>query len=237
MTTRFGIVCPNRPKSTHPGVPLRLIITDCLPVAGMPSGSLPLLAPYLSGLRPEFADLAGLLPIEGVNQILLDALPAACGVQRFWAAVLPTDPFLGGAPLWRELVRRGVQGVVNLTTTALADGEFRRALGVAGLDQEQEFAALAQAQASGLEAGAVVFSHDQAVRARANGVDRLILHPGPPTGDPALDAALAEAALSLARHLRTGGRGQLLIYRHPAFGPLLDPVLPQADGVVEWGLP
>jgi predicted TIM-barrel enzyme len=206
---------------TRSGVCLHLIITDRLPLSGAPPGSLPLLAPYLTGLRPEIADLVGALPVGGVNQILLDALSAAHNEQPCWAAVLPTDPFLGGEPLWRELARRGMLGVVNLATTALVGGEFRRALGVAGLDQDQ-----------------VVFSHDQALRAWRSGIDRVILHPGPPTGDPALDGALAEAALSLARRLRTGSaREQTLLYRHPAFGSLLDPVLRETDGVVEWALP
>jgi predicted TIM-barrel enzyme len=223
---------------TRSGVSLHLIITDCLPLSGAPPESLPLLAPYLTGLRPEIADLVGALPVGGINQILLDVLSAAHSAQPCWAAVLPTDPFLGGEPLWRELARRGVLGVVNLATTALVGGEFRRALGVAGLDQDQEFAALAQARRAGLDAGAVVFSHDQALRAWRSGIDRVILHPGPPTRDPALDGALAEAALSLARRLRTGSeREKTLLYRHPAFGSLLDPVLRETDGAVEWGLP
>lgn len=237
ITTQSGIVCPNLPRTTHLGVSLRLVIMDQLPLSGAPPGSLPLLAPYLTGLRPEIADLLGALPIGGVNQILLHALSAAHSAQPCWAAVLPTDPFLGGEPLWRELAQRGVRGVVNLATTALVDGEFRRALGVAGLDQDQEFAALSQARHAGLDAGAVVFSYDQALRAWRSGVDRVVLHPGPPTGDPALDGALAEAALALARRLRTGsGREQTLLYRHPAFGPMLDPVLRETDGVVEWAL-
>jgi hypothetical protein len=219
-------------------VSLHLIITDRLPLSSAPLGSLPLLAPFLAGLRPEIADLVGALPVGSVNQVLLDALPAPQGLQPCWAAVLPTDPFLGGEPLWRELAQRGVLGVVNLATTALVGGEFRRALGVAGLDQDQEFAALAQARRAGLDAGAVVFSYDQALRAWRSGIDRVILNPGPPTGDPALDGALAEAAFSLARRLRSGsGREQTLLYRHPAFGPLLDPVLRETDGVVEWALP
>ena len=194
------------------------------------------LAPHLAGLSAELADLVGILPIGSINQTLLDML-AEAGPLPILAAVLPTDPFLGGDALFRELSGRGTAGVVNFPTTGLAQGEFRRALQSAGMDHGQELRLLGRAAAFGLAAMATVFSYDQAMQAVAAGIGRLLLHPGLPTGDADLDQRLAEGVRTLAERLVAGGHAEkLVLYRHPSFGQRLEPASHLVPAVLEWDI-
>jgi predicted TIM-barrel enzyme len=195
------------------------------------------LAPHLEGLSAELSDLVGVLPIGSINQTLLDLVAVAVEVPVY-AAVLPTDPFLGGHALFRELAERGVEGVVNFPTTGLAQGEFRRALQSAAMDHSQELHVLGRAMSFGLTAMATVFSYDQAMQAVAEGIDRLLLHPGLTTGDTDLDQRLAEGVETLIQRLVDGGhRESLVLYRHPGFGPRLDPAARLVPAVLDWGIP
>lgn len=196
-----------------------------------------LLAPHLAGLKADLGDLVGILPIGSSNQTLLDRLGVPAPLPAY-AAVLPTDPFLGGDTLFRELAVRGVTGVVNFPTTGLAQGEFRRALEAAGLAHAQELAVLGRAASFGLASMATVFSYDQAIQAMANGISQLLLHPGVPTGDSDLDQRLAEGMGTLIQRLLDAGYGDaLVLYRHPSFGQRLEPAARLVRATLDWGIP
>ncbi len=196
-----------------------------------------ILAPHLAGLSAEIADLVGSLPIGGANATVLEALADARPSPRpaVYAGVFAVDPFLGGPVLFETLAEYGLAGVVNLPTVALAGGEFRRALHEAGCDYERELEALSRAKDFGLEVIAFVFSHDQAMHARALGLDTLILHPGLPATDGDMLARLAEGAEAVVDRLHADTEpARILLYRHPAFGALLDAAARRADGSVGW---
>jgi predicted TIM-barrel enzyme len=195
-----------------------------------------LFAPHLAGLTADLSDLVGILPIGSVNQTLLDMLAAPPSLPVY-AAILPTDPFFGGAALFQELAARGVTGVVNFPTTGLAQGEFQRALQAAGLAHAQELQVLGRASSYGLAAMATVFSYDQAIQAVAHGIGRLVLHPGLPTGDADLDQRLAEGVATLIQRLLDAGHGDaLVLYHHPGFGRRLDPAKRLVRATLDWGI-
>ena len=205
---------------------------------GIPQeASFVVLAPHLAGLSAELSDLVGILPIGSINQTLLDLASVKLEVPVY-AAILPTDPFLGGDALFRELAERGLEGVVNFPTTGLAQGEFRRALQSAAMDHGQELRMLGRASAFGLAPMATVFSYDQAMQAASEGIGRLLLHPGLATGDPDLDQRLAEGAETLIQRLIGGGHGEsLVLYRHPGFEERLDAAARLVSAVLDWGIP
>ncbi len=195
------------------------------------------LVPHLAGLAADLGDLVGILPIGSINRTLLDRLTAAPPLPVY-AAILPTDPFLGGDALFRELAARGVTGVVNFPTTGLAQGEFQRALQAAGLAHAQELAVLGRAAAFGLASMATVFSYDQAIQAMTDGIGQLLLHPGLPTGDSDLDQRLAEGVGMLIQRLFDAGYGEaLVLYRHPGFGQRLAPAAQLVRATLSWGIP
>ncbi|WP_284946520.1 phosphoenolpyruvate hydrolase family protein [Acidisoma cladoniae] len=194
------------------------------------------LAPHLAGLSAELGDLVGILPIGSINQTLLTLVRTPSAIPVY-AAILPTDPFLGGDALFRELAARGVSAVVNFPTTGLAQGEFRRALETAAMDHGHELQMLGRATSFGLRAMATVFSYDQAMQAVAEGIDRLLLHPGLTTGDADLDQRLAEGVETLVRRLVDGGHGDsLVLYRHPSFGTRLEAAGRLVPALLDWGI-
>lgn len=198
-----------------------------------------ILTPHLSGLSAEVADLVGPLPIGGANTTLLEVLG---DTQRgpgppLYAGVFAIDPFLSGAVLFEALARHRVAGVINLPTVGLAQGEFSRALHEAGCDYARELEALSRARDFGLEVVALVFSYDQGALARSLGIETLMLHPGLPSTDREMLARLAEGAEAVIDRLRADHPpARVLLYRHPAFGPLLDGPARRADGVVGWNV-
>ena len=195
-----------------------------------------LLAPHLAGLTADLGDLVGILPIGSINQTLLDRL-AAPPPLPVYAAILPTDPFLGGDALFQELAARGVAAVVNFPTTGLAQGEFRRALQTAGFAHAQELAVLGRAASFGLGAMATVFSYDQAIQALGDGIGQLLLHPGLPTGDADLDQRLAEGVTTLIQRLIDAGYADaLVLYCHPGFGQRLEPAARLVRATLGWGI-
>ena len=186
-------------------------MTACSP---RPEEDVAVLVPCLEGLSPALADILGLLPIRAANAALLQGLAAAASPVPLVAGVLSVDPFLNGDALYRRLAARGVAGVVNLPSVAMADGALQQALAMAGLDAAQELQALARARHHGLEPVAMVFSRAEAARAAALAIHRMIVHPGLPSGDAVRDRASSEAALATAEALRREGV-DAMVYRHP----------------------
>lgn len=216
---------------------MRGVVTDRVESAGEPDFFI--LAPHLTGLSAQIADLVGPLPIGGANNTLLQALdstPQHLG-PALYTGVLAIDPFISGKLLFEALAMHGVTGVVNLPTVALASAEFRHALGEAGCDYPHELGALSRARDFGLEAIAFVFSYDQAAQARKLGIDTFIFHPGIPSSDDDRLARLAEAAAPVMERLRSDNPpARVLLYRHPSFAGLLDAAERHADGIVDWAI-
>lgn len=190
------------------------------------------LVPCFEGLTPALADIVGLLPIRAANAALLEGLAPTSPAMPLIAGILSVDPFLNGASLYRRLAARGITGVVNLPSVAVADGALQQALAMAGLDVAQELRVLAEARHHGLEPVAMVFSQAEAARAVELGISRLIVHPGLPSGDAMRDRASSEAALATVDVLRRDGLDTLL-YRHPDLAPWL-PASRAGKGHLAW---
>lgn len=195
------------------------------------------LAPAFRGVTPNLADLMALLPIRAVNQRIL--AETAVGIPPGFhviAAVLCVDPFINGEVLYRSLAEHGVAGVINLPSVAIADDQMKKALEVARLSVEEELASLAAARRFGLTPTAVIFSHVDALRATALGIETFVLHPGLPTGDERIDRRVVDGVeATLDRLLRQGL--ETILYKHPGFAPLLDGAAARAPQLLTWGLP
>lgn len=196
-----------------------------------------LLCPHFAGMAPELADLAGVLPMRGINEELIAHLSAHPieRVRPVYAGFLAVDPFVTGPSLFRALIRRGVHGVVNLPTLAFAEDDFRAALQAGGMDHAREIAVLSQAADEGLEPMATVFSVEQGIAASKAGITQILVHPGLVAERAAHVRALADGIASVVSTLRKRlPSATIWLYRHPAIATLLDEAASVADGKVDW---
>ena len=220
----------------HPDRPIGRIVAE--PDAIEDHG-LAIFCPHFAGLDPALADLTAVLPTMGINERLIRSLPASAApvVGERFAGILAVDPFVTGRALFRALRRRGLGGVVNLPTVAFAEGEFRRALEAGGLDHAREIEMLAAAREEGLDAMAVVFSVNQALRAQDAGIGRVVLHPGLIGGDEDDRRHLGQGVAAVVRRLGAiAPRLRVLVYRHPALDRMLDQAVDLAHGEVRWAV-
>lgn len=129
--------------------------------------------PALEGLTPRQADLSFVMPRVDHNRLLREA-----GTQGDWAAILASDPFGSSDALFKHLRQNGYKGVTNWPSSILLEGTTRETMATIPATPEFEYSFLATAQTSGFDTMAFFLSLNQARAALANGLKRLVLHPG-----------------------------------------------------------
>lgn len=194
-----------------------------------------IVCPHFAGLSAEEADLVGCLPIGDANGAMLTAAGSFGGDTEIFAGILAADPFRT-APMLVDLLREaGVRAVVNLPTVAGITDGLAEALSHAGVDYATELATLAEAARQGLNVMAVVVTVAQARQATAAGMRQLLVYPAALDDAPATRPRSAASALEAIRVIRDAAPGAtVLMFRHPGYGPILDPLITASDGVVEW---
>ena len=200
------------------------------------SNGFQIVCPHLAGLSAEEADLVGCLPIGDANGATL-AVAGSLGGDDVFAAIFAADPFRPAPMLVGLLREAGVRAVVNLPTVAGTTDGLAEVLSRAGVDYATELATLAEAASQGLGAMAVVVTVAQARQATAAGMRRLLVYPAALDDAPASGARFAATALEAIRAIRqTAPEATVLAFRHPSYGPILDPLTAASDGVVDWAV-
>lgn len=203
---------------------------------GTRDGDLLLVCPHFAGLTAAEADLVGCLPIGDANGALLAIAGTFPADPQVYACILAADPFRPAPVLLSALKAAGVGAVVNLPTVAAITDGLAEALRHAGVDYGTELATLKQAVDLGMEVMAVATNADQARQAMAAGLGRLLIYPVA-DADPAgrgRRATAAREAIATARAQRPAP--EVLVFRHPDYGKLAEPLVAAADGVVAWAI-
>lgn len=200
------------------------------PAAGRPL----LFCPALDGHAPEVAEYLALLPVQDSNGRLLAALAGLPegALEQVCVGVLAVDPFRPPARFLSALRRAGVRSVANFPTACLFDGETGETLERLGFGLDREAAFLERAVAAGFTATGFATDAAAGRRLRAAGAERVVLHPGPATGEAARDAGAAEAASAAVAALKAEGGGRVLAYLPAGFGPHRAVLARHADGVL-----
>ncbi|MDR3517998.1 MAG: phosphoenolpyruvate hydrolase family protein [Azospirillaceae bacterium] len=205
--------------------------------ADRPGEDFALLCPHYAGMDAALADLIGSLPVGDANGAILAAIPSCRPGPGLYAGILAADPFRPGPMLLAALKGCGVRAVVNLPTVAMLGHSLGLALSHAGIDYAAELRTLAHAATLGLDAMAVVSTAAQAAAAAAVGIGAIMVHPGPAARDPEVNRSRVAAIAAIVAAVRAIDPGLcVLVFRHPGFDGILDPVGDQADGVVDWAI-
>ncbi|HSK38367.1 MAG TPA: phosphoenolpyruvate hydrolase family protein [Arenibaculum sp.] len=197
-------------------------------------GKLRLFCPALDGHAPDKAEYLALLPVQDSNGRLLAALAGLHedDLDEACVGVLSVDPFRPPAPFLAALRRAGVRSVANFPTACLFDGETGETLGRLGFGLDREAAFLEHAVREGFSA--IGFAMDAVVgrRLREAGAARIVVHPGPATGDVLRDAGAAEAASGAVAALKAQSGGEVFVHLPSGFGPHRGILAEHADAVV-----
>ena len=132
------------------------------------------------------SSMAGYLPIGDANAITLELGERAilqvvegCPVI---AGVLATDPTRNMFAFVDKIRSAGFDGVMNCTTVALIDGNFRKDLEETGMGFSREVDVLAYASRKGMFTKAFVTSPEEACAMAEGGVGNIIIHFGNSSG-------------------------------------------------------
>jgi predicted TIM-barrel enzyme len=199
------------------------------PRAGSPAAYL--LAPWMSGFGAAHREVVGLLPIQDVNGLTLEAA-ARIRDPRAIAGLMLADPFLRATDIAASLASSGLRWVANYPTIQMVDGETSRAFDSAKLGVQREIDMLAELAARGIATIGFAASGEVARRLAAGGAAAIVFHPGLATSEW---RERADAALRVERMvdaLRPDRDGPVMIYRPAGFGVELDRAAARADGVV-----
>ncbi len=155
------------------------------------------LCPFLGGLDAAIAFWIGGLAWHDANAELLAAIRTpAMRHHRVYAGVFGVDPFRRNDDIFAALRNAGIDGVVNLPTVSVIDGELGGILGSFNLGADREIDFLRRAREAGFRIAGCVGTTEAADRLAASGADFIIAHGGPP------QPGLADPSEVVANHLR-----------------------------------
>ena len=161
------------------------------------------LCPFLGGLDVSVAFWIGGLAWHDANAELLGAIGApAPRRHRVYAGVFCVDPFRRDDDVFSALRRAGIEGVVNLPTVSVIDGELGGILGSFNLGIDRELAFLRRAREAGFRIAGCVATVEAADQLVASGADFIIAHGGPP--QPGLADPSSIVATRLRRRFGNG---------------------------------
>ena len=129
--------------------------------------------PSLGGLSARQADAAFLVPRMDQNHRVKDTEG-----HGHWAAAIAADPFGSNSAHFKALLEAGYTGVTNWPSSVLLEGHTQKQMAEIPATPTAEYAYLATAQKSGLDAMGFILTPDHAADALAHGVKNLALHPG-----------------------------------------------------------
>lgn len=139
------------------------------------------LCPFLAGLDAAVAFWIGGLAWHDANAGLLDAIRTpAQRRHRIYAGVFCVDPFRRDDDVFAALRAARIDGVINLPTVSVIDGELGSILGSfnLGIDREVDF--LRRAHDAGFRIAGCVGTAEAADQLATAGADFIIAHGGPP---------------------------------------------------------
>jgi hypothetical protein len=139
------------------------------------------LCPFLAGLDAEVAFWIGGLAWHDANAGLLDAIRTpARRRHRIYAGVFCVDPFRRDDDVFAALREAGIDGVINLPTVSVIDGELSTILGTFNLGIDREIDFLRRARDAGFRIAGCVGTTEAADQLAVAGADFIIAHGGPP---------------------------------------------------------
>jgi predicted TIM-barrel enzyme len=157
---------------------LRLITT--WPPSAASRGTL-VLCPFLAGLDAAVAFWIGGLAWHDANAGLLDAIRMpARRRHRIYAGVFCVDPFRRNDDVFAALREARIDGVINLPTVSVIDGELGTILSSFNLGIDREIDYLRRARDAGFRIAGCVGTVEAADQLAAAGADFIIAHGGPP---------------------------------------------------------
>ena len=139
------------------------------------------LCPFLAGLDAAVAFWIGGLAWHDANASLLAAIRApARRRHRVYAGVFCVDPFRRDDDVFTALREARIDGVINLPTVSVIDGELGSILGSFNLGIDREIDFLRRARVAGFRIAGCVGTVEAADQLAAAGADFIIAHGGPP---------------------------------------------------------
>jgi len=155
------------------------------------------LCPFLAGLDVTIAFWLGGLAWHDANADLLAAIRKPTRHQgHVYAGVFGADPFRRDDDLFAALRGASIEGVINLPTVSVIDGELGGILGSFNLGVGREIDFLLRVRAAGFRIAGCVASTEAADQLVAAGADFIIAHGGPPQPE------VADPSRSVTNRLR-----------------------------------
>jgi hypothetical protein len=146
-----------------------------------PTNATLVLCPFLAGLDPAVAFWLGGLAWHDANGTLLEVIGAVTPARwRAYAGVFCVDPFRRDDDLFDALRRAGIEGIINLPTVSVIDGELVGILDSFQFGVGREIDFLRRAHMAGFRIAACVGGTEAADHAVAAGAELLVVHGGPP---------------------------------------------------------
>jgi predicted TIM-barrel enzyme len=143
-----------------------------------------ILCPWLEQFPTESGIWLSVLAAHDANEGLLRALSGSKNAwPNVYAGVFAVDTLRPRAQFIRRLKDAGIAGVINFPSISFIDGEAGAVFEELSLGIDREVDFLQACSSAGLRIAGVTKSAEIARRLIAMGVDFLIAHGGPPTGD------------------------------------------------------
>jgi predicted TIM-barrel enzyme len=143
-----------------------------------------ILCPWLEQFPTESAIWLSVLAAHDANEGLLRSLSGSKNTwPNVYAGVFAVDTLRPQAQFIRRLKNAGIAGVINFPSISFIDGEAGAVFEELSLGIDREVDFLQACSSAGLRTAGVTRSAEIARRLIAMGVDFLIAHGGPPTGD------------------------------------------------------